>query len=186
MNYMKKQVKISSQLQAQTAALAESIGEFIDYWGFRRVHGEIWAHVYLSEKPLSGSDLVKRLGVSKALVSPALKELEDFELIYQIKSDDARAKLYRANENFLSVIKTVLRKREFPLLSKVQQQYEKTAEHSLDDGIYSLNSEKFSQLGLMVGQSQLALNFLLQMESFEQLSHLALMLHPPVQTDQTR
>jgi DNA-binding transcriptional regulator GbsR (MarR family) len=182
MNYMKKQVLSSSQLQRQTAELAESIGEFIDYWGFRRVHGEIWAHVYLSEKPLSGSDLVKRLGVSKALVSPALKELENYDLIYQIESDDARAKLYRANEDFLSVIKTVLQKRELPLLAKVQENYDKTKQlASLNDGVYSLNAEKFSQLGIMVEQSQLALNFLLHMQNFEQLSQLALMMRPPQQ-----
>ena len=56
--------------------LSTRIGHFIRYWGFRKIHGEIWSIVYLAKVPLSGIEISRILKVSKALVSPALKELE--------------------------------------------------------------------------------------------------------------
>ena len=41
--------------------LAEFVGEFIQYWGFKRIHGKIWAHLFLSEVPLDATTLVSSL-----------------------------------------------------------------------------------------------------------------------------
>ena len=34
--------------------LAEGFGQFIRYWGFRQIHGEVWSVVYLAPAPLFG------------------------------------------------------------------------------------------------------------------------------------
>ena len=88
-------------------ALSESVGDFIRYWGFRRIHGEIWTQVFLSKTSLSGAELTQRLEVSKSLVSPALSELEEYGLIIMTE-DGKKTKRYSAAPNVVSVIKDIL------------------------------------------------------------------------------
>lgn len=172
MNYMKKQDK--SELK-EMKALSKAIGDFIHYWGFRRIHGEIWAQLFLSAKPLSGADLVRRLKVSKALVSPALKQLIQYKLIKTLKSQDTREKLYEANPDFLNIIKTVLENREVPMLAKVQLEYFKMQSklETSTNASQLIQTQRFEQLGSMVGQASLVLSVLMQMNSFDDLEVLA-------------
>jgi predicted transcriptional regulator len=118
MNYMAKQ-RGSSHLKG----LAREVGSFIRYWGFRRIHGEIWTVLFLSETPLSGVQIGKQLGVSKALVSPALKQLMAEGLIARSTGKDAREYVYQAVEDVESVILTVLKRREVPMLQKIERQF---------------------------------------------------------------
>jgi DNA-binding transcriptional regulator GbsR (MarR family) len=100
-NYMKKQELINLQ------RLSAAIGLFIRYWGFRKIHGEIWSVVYLSPKALSGVEIGKTLKVSKALVSRALKELEAEGLIFQTESENSKTKRYAAEEDVAKIIQGV-------------------------------------------------------------------------------
>ncbi len=171
MNYMAKQGKNDFK---EVRRLSEAIGDFIEYWGFRRIQGQIWTQIFVSNRPLSGSDLTQRLKVSKALVSPALKQMLQYELIFEVKSVDSRKKLYKANPDYLSVIKNVLEKREVPMLQNVQNKF-----LSLQDETESsakLKSEldltKVQALGLMVSQANLALSLFSQINSFDEIEQL--------------
>lgn len=148
MNYMKKQT------EKHLAALSGAVGDFIRYWGFRRIHGEIWTQVYLSEKPLSGVELTERLGVSKALVSPALQELQDYKLIL-VKLEDGKTKRYFANPDVFGVIKEVLQKREMALIEDAQKHFSKV--NASDDP--GLNKERLERLGQMITLAQFAAAF---------------------------
>ncbi len=171
MNYMPKQVKSDFK---EVRRLSEAIGDFIEYWGFRRIQGQIWAQIFMSNRPLSGADLTQRLKVSKALVSPALKQLLQYELIFEVKSTDSRKKLYEANPDYLSVIKSVLEKREVPMLQKVQNEYLKLhgAVESSARVRAELNLTKVNALGQMVSQANLALNLFSQINSFGEIEQL--------------
>ena len=116
MNYMTKQEKSTVTALRE---MAELVGNFIRYWGFRKIHGEIWTIVYLSGVPLSGVELVEILDVSKALVSPALKELEAEGLITQTESENSKTKRYVAQDDVFSVIRKVLNRREKPMIEKI-------------------------------------------------------------------
>lgn len=117
MNNMKKQGSRGGQAPEEDHLrnFADSVGDFIRYWGFRRIHGQIWAQVYLSRESLSGAELTARLRVSKALVSPALKELERHGLI-RTAFDGNKTKRYSAEPDVMAVIKGVLAKRESKLI----------------------------------------------------------------------
>jgi two-component system phosphate regulon sensor histidine kinase PhoR len=41
-------------------SLSEQIGDFIQYWGFKKIHGMIWTHLYLSSTPLSAHELIQK------------------------------------------------------------------------------------------------------------------------------
>ncbi len=110
-----KSVKIQPELEDVVA----QIGEFIEYWGFKNVHGRIWAHLYLASEPLDAGDLIDRLQISKALVSMSISDLMAYDVV-QVAGKSSRGTVtYCANPNVTSVVLGVLRKRERRLLSRI-------------------------------------------------------------------
>ena len=127
------------------------IGEFIEYWGFKNVHGRIWAHLYLSSEPLDASDLIARLQISKALVSMSISDLMEYDVVHVAGKSNRGTVTYRANPNVTSVVLGVLRKRERRLLSriagasKVLNDYKN---HAKDE--FALSDERVKSLHEMV------------------------------------
>jgi DNA-binding transcriptional regulator GbsR (MarR family) len=100
----------------------DSVGEFIEYWGFKHIHGRIWALIYLSEEPISTPYIVKTLGVSKGLVSIAINELLEHELISEAGKVKNGALTYTSREDAAKTVRRVLRNRELVMVSKAEQQ----------------------------------------------------------------
>ncbi len=108
----------------QLNLLADEVGELVYNWGFKRVHGRIWTHLFLSNRPLDASDLVKRLDISKALISISLRELIDLKLIAEIGKSPKGTHLYRTNPDLVRVFLNILKLREKILFSKVSTAYD--------------------------------------------------------------
>ena len=146
--------------------LASGVGDFIRYWGFRKIHGQIWTLVYLSEKPLSGIEIIKILNVSKALVSPALKELESEKLILEIKSENAKVKRYVAVDDVGAVIGKVLEKREKPMMNQISEALQKLKKNEVSEMKDFLNSKRLKEIDQMIGTAQMGLALLLAKNTF--------------------
>ncbi len=99
---------------------AHLVGEFIQYWGFKRIHGKIWTHIFLSQNPIGAKELMQRLDISKALVSLTLKDLLEYQVIFEQESSSYGTKNYRANPDLRTVIQQVLRSREKILMGKIK------------------------------------------------------------------
>ena len=162
---MKKQSSRHSAAleEKKLRALSDSVGDFIRYWGFRRIHGQIWAQVYLSRRSLSGAELTERLGVSKALVSPALKELESHGLI-QTVLDGQKTKRYRAEPDAFKVIKDVLCRRESRMIGQALENFRALQEVHLAAGPEKslLAGDRVKELSVMVELAQFLLSFLIE------------------------
>ena len=99
--------------------LSDQIGEFMEYWGFKKVHGQIWCHLFLSSQPLDAADLMQRLGISKALVSISVKELLKHGVILEAGKSDRGTRCYQATDDIMSPILETLRRREQRMISRV-------------------------------------------------------------------
>jgi DNA-binding transcriptional regulator GbsR (MarR family) len=141
--------------------VSQGVGNFIRYWGFRRIHGEAWAMLYLAKKPLSGAELVELLGVSKALVSPALKELGREGLIFEVESENAKVKRYAAAEDVGEVIRQVIKRREAKMIKETQKAFLKVRQQSSEDLKDFLNPDRANALGRMLEAAQLGIDFIL-------------------------
>ncbi len=157
--------------RARLRVFADSVGDFIRYWGFRRIHGRIWTEVYLSKQPLSGVDLTKILGVSKALASLALNELIEYNLISCINPHD-KTKRYTANDDVYGVIKKILIGREQVLIKKSQKNF-----NALEEALRKVKPEeclihqdRLRSLGEMISSAVLAMDFILETSSEESVS----------------
>ena len=152
-------------------ALSEAVGDFIRYWGFRRIHGQIWTQVFLSKTSLSGAELTQRLEVSKALISPALAELESYGLIVMTE-DGKKTKRYSAAPDVIPVIKKILKERESKMIANAKAQFETVSKlhEKKGDQESLLESERLNELGEMISLAQFALNFVIGQSDEESLA----------------
>lgn len=139
--------------------LAEQIGDFIQYWGFKRVHGKIWTHLILSERPLDAADLIERLKISKALVSMSLKDLLSYNVILVAGKSQAGTVLYTANPDVSGVILNVLRQRERRMMARLSAAVQllknlPAKEHKR----HALDREKLNELGKLIQNASRALD----------------------------
>ncbi len=122
---MAKKTNLKSSTGQETAQrpcpeledVVNRVGAFIEYWGFKNVHGRIWAHLFLAGRPLDSHCLTARVGISKALLSMSLNELLEYDVIQSVGKSESGAVLYDTNQDLATVIAGVLRKRERRMLS---------------------------------------------------------------------
>ncbi len=164
---MKKQDSLPNLKEMR--ALSMAVGNFIRYWGFRRIHGALWTQIYLSPTPLSATQLVRRLKVSKSLVSPALAELEAWKLILPAQSKDAKTKLFTADPDVFKVIRKVLENRELPLINEAQTKLQTLRKNLKSE---SVNQQRLDDLEGMIQSAQFGLRFILQMDAPDFISDL--------------
>lgn len=152
-------------------SLSESVGDFIRYWGFRRIHGQIWTQVFLSKNSLSGAELTQRLGVSKALISPALSELEAHGLIL-MSEDGKKTKRYSAAPNVIPVIKDILKEREAKIIANTKEQFDALSKihQKRGDQDSLLENGRLEELGQMISLAQFALNFIIGQSDEESIA----------------
>lgn len=122
----------NDKIEEKRKNLADSVGDFIRYWGFKEVHGRIWVHIYLSENPITAKELTKKLGVTKGLVSTALAELIAYQVVEKVNVGDARSPGYQSNTDLVQVINNILRNRELKLTTKIKEDSEALAKEMVD------------------------------------------------------
>ncbi len=98
----------------QVVQVCEAAGRFIEYWGFKAIHGRVWTLLALRAQPLSQTEIAQTLGVSRSLISGAVAELMEYGLVRPV--DGHRTAPYEAVMNFWPTIADVLRSREWMLL----------------------------------------------------------------------
>lgn len=117
----------NTKLPVEILKLEEAVGNFMQYWGFKKIHGRIWVHLYTASCPLATEDLMQRLQVSKGLMSLAMRELIQHAVIKQTSTGRHGTVFYTANEDLQSVITGVLKKREAQTLLATKDILEKLA-----------------------------------------------------------
>lgn len=150
--------------------LADHVGDFIRYWGFRRIHGQIWTLLYLHSDPLGPTELAERLGVSKALISSALEELLEHELIEELAvPNNKKAKLFQACEDVIGVIQKVLKKRELKIVASAEK-----AALEMQRTLESKTPYDADRLAQVLAWTQMAKGYLTLISEFDDLTQLSL------------
>ena len=153
-------------IHIQFDRLAEQVGNFIQYWGFKKIHGQVWTHIYLSTEPLSALQLIERLQVSKALISSAIRELIEYQLLIQTpESIDKKNKFYIANPNVFEAIRFVLMTRELHLLKSVSSEHQLLHELMRKQNSPQFDQKRLKQLGKMIDGAETALASLIRLSA---------------------
>jgi DNA-binding transcriptional regulator GbsR (MarR family) len=103
-----------SRVDAAARQVCDSVGGFIEYWGFKAIHGRIWTLLALHRQPLSQVEIADFLEVSRSLVSGAVSELEERGLVRAVS--EHRNAPYEAVIDIWPTVSEVLREREWMLI----------------------------------------------------------------------
>ncbi|GAC1351399.1 MAG: hypothetical protein NVS3B20_03170 [Polyangiales bacterium] len=127
--------------------VADAIGDVIEFWGFRKALGRIWAVLYLQGEPLPAITLSSRLQMSAGAVSMALTELQEWTVVRRVWKPGERREFFEAETDFWKMISKVISERERFLASSVKGRL-KQASALLRDAAQSAQSKevKISQL----------------------------------------
>lgn len=123
--------------------------------------------MYLSKTPLSCTDLTQKLGLSKALISPALDELCNYKLIEEAPAPNEKTKVYRAVENINDVIKHVLEIRERKMLKQITRDFDNFKQKDASSSEY--DQTKIESLEDMILSANLMLEIMLSQKNLMQL-----------------
>jgi len=108
----------NSSLERSVLETCAAAGAFIEYWGFKSIHGKIWTYLALRDEPVAQKEIVEFFDVSRSLVSGAISELVEFNLVRP--AEDGRNAPYEANLEVWSVVSGVLRSREWMLVERAR------------------------------------------------------------------
>jgi DNA-binding transcriptional regulator GbsR (MarR family) len=100
-------------------------GEMGSRWGINRTVGQIYALLFVAERPLCADDIVERLGISRSNVSMGLKELQSWNLLRQRPHAGDRREFFTTPDDVYAVVRTLAderKKREIdPTLSVLRE-----------------------------------------------------------------
>ena len=99
-------------LDEALAAQLPNFEQFFKTFGFKRVHGRIWGLLVLAGQALSMREISDYLKLSQGATSTALTELTEWGTITSEFDSARRCQLHAPVSNTLSIVATVLRRRE--------------------------------------------------------------------------
>ncbi|MFK7928136.1 MAG: GbsR/MarR family transcriptional regulator [Myxococcota bacterium] len=104
--------------------VAETMGELVEFWGFKGSMGRIWSTLYLSVDPLSADQIANLTGLSTGAVSMGMHDLDQWGLIRRIPVPGERKRYYAAHTDVWEVIRRIFRERELRLIGRAVERFE--------------------------------------------------------------
>ena len=102
---------------------------FFKTFGFKRILGRVWGLLVLSGQPMSSKEIAQELSISAGATSSAVNELAEWGAIVSEFDSARRCHLHRPVGNTLSIVATVLRRREQVAFSQFKQGTERALIH---------------------------------------------------------
>jgi HTH-type transcriptional regulator, glycine betaine synthesis regulator len=94
------------------AIVSDMVGRLIEFWGFKRNMGRVWAVLYLSPDPLTAQDLRTVLRLSSGAVSMILNDLSRWGVVRKVWIQGDRRDHFAAEVQLWRMISRVLSERE--------------------------------------------------------------------------
>jgi DNA-binding transcriptional regulator GbsR (MarR family) len=115
-------------VEARVLEVCDAVGAFIEWWGFKAVHGRVWTLLALRGAPMTQAEVGRKLGLSRAGVSGAMHDLQGWRLAEPI--GDGRTAPWNAVLDVWPTIASVLRSREWLLIEKAKVALEAAIEEA--------------------------------------------------------
>ena len=116
-------------LDAELRAELPTFEVFFKTFGFRRILGRVWGLLVLSDRPLSSKEIAVELAISQGATSTAVNELSEWGAITSAFDSTRHCHLHRAVGNTMSIVATVLRRREQVVFEQFKAGAERILSH---------------------------------------------------------
>jgi len=101
--------------------VVETMGRLIEFWGFKRALGRVWACLYLSPVPLCAAEIGETLCLPSGALTDALDELQLWGVVFRVHKPAGRKECFAADEDIWKLVARVLSDRE---LREVESAYD--------------------------------------------------------------
>jgi HTH-type transcriptional regulator, glycine betaine synthesis regulator len=98
----------------------DAVGNVIEFWGFKRNQGRVWAWLYLRDVTLTAAEIERDVDLSKGGVSMLLKDLERWGVVIRTRLPGDPAWRYRAETDLLKMVRRVIEEREFAFIARTK------------------------------------------------------------------
>ncbi len=130
-------------------------GEMGGRWGINRTVGQIYALLFLSDRPLNAEEITDALGVSRSNVSMGMKELEAWRLVRKRHLPDDRRDFFEAPDDIWQIVRTLAeerRKREVdPTLSLLRDVLMETPASAVEQHAQGKMRQMHDMIELLTG-----------------------------------
>lgn len=145
------------------AIASDAVGNVIEFWGFKRNQGRVWAVLYLRSEPLSAAQIERDLGLSKGAVSMLVRDLERWGVILRVRAPGSTAWQYRAETDLIKMVTRVIEERELAFLGRIQAdllEARQLAEH--EPGVPRDRLMRLERMNALAEQMQRALRLFIK------------------------
>ena len=111
---------VSGHLAPWEAVATDAVGNVIEFWGFKRNQGRVWALLYLRGEPLTAGELERELELSKGGVSMLLRDLERWGVVRRVRSPQDSAWRYGAETDLIRMVSHVIEEREAGFIERIR------------------------------------------------------------------
>ncbi len=87
-------------------------GEMGSRWGINRTVGQIYALLFIADRPLNAEEITDRLGISRSNTSMGLKELQAWRLVRLEHRPGDRREWFSAPEDIWTIFRTLAEERQ--------------------------------------------------------------------------
>ncbi len=116
------------------ALATDAVGSVIEFWGFKRNQGRVWALLYLRGVSYTAAELERELSLSKGGVSMLLRDLEHWGVVTRARSATETAYRFTASTDFVRMVARVIAGREADFVARVHAQLEEALRLARESG----------------------------------------------------
>lgn len=113
--------KGAAHLTGWEAVAIDAVGNVIEFWGFKRNQGRVWALLYLRDVALTAHEIETELALSKGGVSMLTRDLERWGVILRVRTPGDASWRYRAETDLLKMARRVIEDREFAFIARIRE-----------------------------------------------------------------
>lgn len=106
------------------AMAIDAVGSVIEFWGFKRNQGRVWALLYLRGEALPAAAIEQALTLSKGAVSMLLRDLEHWGVVSRVPREGAGPNRYLASTDVVRMVARVIAEREAGFVADIRRQLE--------------------------------------------------------------
>jgi len=144
------------------ATAVDAVGNVIEFWGFKRNQGRVWALLYLRDEPLTAGEIEVALELSKGGVSMLLRDLERWGVVLRVRAQGNAAWRYQAETDLMRMVTRVLADREGQLLSRIRHDLLEAKRMAQEAGVARPQLQRLGRMALLAEQTDRALKLFLK------------------------
>ena len=144
------------------AIAVEAVGNVIEFWGFKRNHGRVWALLYLRDEPYTAAEIERELELSKGGVSMLLRDVERWGVIRRVRVPQDTAWRYEAETDMVRMVTRVIEEREASFIGRIRADLEEARRLAGEGGVSSERLARLEKMVTLAAQAERAVRLFLK------------------------